>query len=109
MARFFLNAVPGAFLVAADSVNIKSSLITKEEEEQVCKDLQAGIIESAIGHQALADQLTEILGVEITFNRRTNKLEEMLDEEQILAVWTGERLAEGQILTKEELQGRIKL
>jgi len=56
---------------------------------------------SAIGHQGTAQLLTQLLGIEIPVNRITVQLEE---GDMIIAFFLKQRLPEGVVLSKEELQ-----
>jgi F0F1-type ATP synthase delta subunit len=57
---------------------------------------------SAVGHQGAADYLTNLLGVQIRVNRVQVKLK---IGDQALVVRALQRLAEGSVLTAEEMGG----
>ena len=56
---------------------------------------------SAVGHQATADFISKILGVEVPFNRIEIKLNE---NDDVIVFQLQERLPEGRVLTEEELK-----
>jgi len=56
---------------------------------------------SAIGHEGTARLLTELLGIPITVNRITVQLEE---NDIFIAFMLKQRLPEGVVLTKEQLE-----
>lgn len=56
---------------------------------------------SAIGHQSTADILSEILGIEIPYNRITVNLK---DKDEVIVFKLKKRPPEGKILTKEEIE-----
>jgi len=56
---------------------------------------------SAIGHQGTAQLLSQLLGIEIPVNRITVQLE---DGDMVIAFFLKQRLPEGAVLSKEELQ-----
>jgi hypothetical protein len=67
--------------------------------ERVKSLLELGF-ESAIGHQSTAEILTNLLGIEVPFNRTTIKL---YSGDVLIVFQLGIRLAEGQVLSKEEV------
>jgi hypothetical protein len=56
--------------------------------------------ESAVGHQATAEILSNLLGVEVPVNRVAIKLR---PDDILIVFQLGIRLAEGQVLSKEEV------
>jgi len=56
---------------------------------------------SAIGHQGTAQLLSELLGIPIPVNRITVQLEQ---NDMVIAFFLKQRLPEGVVLSKEELQ-----
>ena len=71
------------------------------DEEEVYELLQHDYV-SAIGHESLSQILSERLQMPIAFNRIDVKLMND-DDDLLLAVANVPRLAEGQILSKEEI------
>jgi hypothetical protein len=78
-------------------VTVKIRKATVEEVRQL---LSHGFI-SAIGHQATADLLTTLIGIEIPYNRVTIKAK---PGDKLVHFVLRERIPEGKILTLEELQ-----
>jgi hypothetical protein len=68
--------------------------------EEVRQLLSGGFV-SAIGHQATATLLSQLLGIEVPFNRVTVKAE---PGDILIHFVLRERIPEGKILTLEELQ-----
>jgi hypothetical protein len=68
--------------------------------EEVRQILSEGFV-SAIGHQATATLLSQLLGIEVPFNRVTVKVE---PGDILIHFVLRERIPEGKILTLEELQ-----
>jgi hypothetical protein len=81
-----------------DSVVIRLKRISVDEVKAFLSDHP---FISAIGHQGTAQLLTEILGIEIPVNRITVQLKE---GDIFIAFVLKQRLPEGVILTKEQLQ-----
>ncbi|MFZ8856649.1 MAG: STIV orfB116 family protein [Candidatus Caldarchaeales archaeon] len=74
--------------------------IRKASIEEVRQMLSRGFV-SAIGHQATATLLSQLLGIEVPFNRVTVKAE---PGDILIHFVLRERIPEGKILTLEELQ-----
>jgi hypothetical protein len=74
--------------------------IRKASIEEVRQLLSRGFV-SAIGHQATATLLSQLLGIEVPFNRVTVKAE---PGDILIHFVLRERIPEGKILTLEELQ-----
>lgn len=68
--------------------------------ETAQKLLREGYL-SAIGHQASAQILTALLGVEVPVNRVPVYLQ---PDDQAIVLWLKERLPEGKVLTEEEMK-----
>ena len=66
---------------------------------QVKSLLELGF-ESAVGHQATAESITNLLGIEVPINRTAIKLQ---SGDILIVFQLGVRLAEGQVLSKEEV------
>jgi hypothetical protein len=79
-------------------VTIRIRKATVEDVRQLL--LSRGFI-SAIGHQATATLLSQLLGIEVSFNRVTVKAE---PGDILIHFVLRERIPEGKILTLEELQ-----
>jgi hypothetical protein len=75
------------------------SKISLDEAKAFVSD---GIFESAVGHQATAEVMTDLLGIKIPNTRMPIK---MASGDKALVFKLTERLPEGKILTKEELLG----
>lgn len=68
----------------------------KLSPEQLEKEIAvADKIESYVGHQTTADIFSEILGVEITMNRETFKINTGEEYHILVGQYTGPRLEEG--------------
>jgi hypothetical protein len=76
------------------------AIIRKADIEEARQLLSRGFT-SAIGHQATAVMLTQLLGIEVPFNRITVKAE---PGDILVHFVLRERIPEGKILTLEELQ-----
>jgi hypothetical protein len=74
--------------------------IRKASIEEVRQLLSRGFV-SAIGHQATATLLSQLLGIEVPFNRVTVKAK---PGDILIHFVLRERIPEGKILTLEELQ-----
>jgi hypothetical protein len=83
----------------SDSFNVRLRKIEVEEAREILK--KNGFI-SAIGHEATAALLTEILNTEILMNRVSIRMD---IGDRGLHFMLYQRLPEGKILTKEELEG----
>jgi len=83
----------------SDKYTILLRKVEVEEAKKLIRDFTDFI--SAIGHEATASLLTEILGVEIKTNRIAVK---MNTGDRGLHFVLKERLPEGKILTREELE-----
>src|SRR5258706_11226227 len=70
-------------------------------DEAFVRIMTEGNLQSAIGHPATASVLSARLGIEIPFNRTNVTLHE--GDDIIVAQVTMPRLAEGQILSEEEV------
>ena len=68
--------------------------ITKERFIETLKEEEW---ESSIGHQSMADLLSEMTGITIPMNRSSNKINCSQDGYILLAQYTGPRLPEGAI------------
>ncbi len=66
---------------------------------QVKSLLELGF-ESAVGHQSTAEILTKLLGIEVPANRTAIKLQ---SGDILIVFQLGIRLAEGQVLSREEV------
>ena len=78
--------------------------VTEIDIEQV-KELLANGFTSAIGHEATAAMLSQLLGMQVPVNRISIKVEYGDD---IIVFQLLQRLPEGKILTVEELQQLIQ-
>jgi hypothetical protein len=67
--------------------------------ERVKSLLQLGF-ESAVGHQSTAEILSNLLGIEVPADRKAIKLQ---SGDILIVFQLGVRLAEGQVLSKEEV------
>lgn len=74
--------------------------IRKATVEEVRQLLSHGFI-SAIGHQATADLLTTLIGIEIPYNRVTIKAK---PGDKLVHFVLRERIPEGRVLTLDELK-----
>jgi hypothetical protein len=70
----------------------------------VKSELQKGFV-SAVGHQGTADALSKLLGINILVNRVQIKIN---PGDSLIVFQLSVRLAEGQILTKEEIENLYK-
>lgn len=95
---YVCNAFPGPALVNA------RGRFYRIDKEDVVKILNAFDFVSAIGHESTAKALTEYLQINIPFNRITISVNP--GDAIIVCSLNGPRLAEGQILTKDEIQAR---
>jgi hypothetical protein len=75
--------------------------IRKASVEEVRRLLQSNQFVSAVGHQATAVLLTQLLGVEVPMNRITIKAQ---PGDILVHFVLKERLPEGKVLSYEELQ-----
>lgn len=66
--------------------------ITKEKFIEIVKERDW---ESSIGHQSMADLLSEMTGEVIPMNRKNDKINSSADGTIVLAQYTGPRLQEG--------------
>lgn len=89
MAKILANAFSIQMLDVCDQVNLN---ICKLDIEEV-KILLAQGFKSVIGHQDTANVLTNVLGMDVAFNRESIKLSK--DDMLIVAQLTGGRLPEG--------------
>ena len=90
---FSLSMLPGAARISADPLD---SHLTPEMGRYLA---ERGIV-SVVGHQATADVLAAKLGIDVPFNRTSLKVEY---GDSIYVAQLGTRLAEGQVLSREEL------
>jgi plasmid stability protein len=74
--------------------------IRKANIDEVREILRRGFV-SAVGHQATAVMLTQLLGIEVPFNRIAVKAE---PGDILVHFVLRERVPEGKVLTLEELQ-----
>jgi hypothetical protein len=79
-------------------VRVKLKRITVEE----AKELLKGSFVSAVGHEGTTKLLSELLGVNIPTNRITVYFQR---GDKGIHFFLKERLPEGKVLSKEELQG----
>ena len=97
------------FLANAFSLNMlklpSAVLYVKEVGISDVKELLAKEFISAIGHEATADVLSQLLGIQIPVNRIPIKLE---NGDTVIVFQLLQRIPEGKILSKEELQQLIQ-
>jgi hypothetical protein len=91
----FLNTT----IATANDATFKLQTLTLAEAKR--KAQSAGATQSHVGHQATADTMTKVLGVEIPMDR-TPLAQEVGQE--ALALKLNIRLEEGQVLSEEELE-----
>jgi len=91
---------------SADEFQLKCKRISLEEARNWIKRwIERGRLISAVGHESTAKLLSELLGVEIQPNRIFVDME-LWDE--ALAIQFLERVEEGKVLSKEELEELYK-
>jgi hypothetical protein len=95
---YLLNALPGGALLGHRFIGGPIAL------ESVRRALRESKWESAVGHDGTAAALTAILGVEIPTRRVT--VVPQSGDSLIVAALRGPRLAEGQVLTRQEVEAR---
>jgi hypothetical protein len=108
MALYLVNAFSATMLnISADG---DSYLRFRELDEGEVKRMLSEGFESAVGHAGTADVLAERLGVPVKANRIPVKLQKAGDRLIVAQIeWPGGRLAEGQVLSAEEVKKlRIK-
>jgi hypothetical protein len=93
---YLVNAIPGAALIGRTFYGHPVKI----------QDVRADYprIHSAVGHQSTAEALSEYLGYPIPMNRET--LSFSPGDVIYVAALRGPRLAEGQILSSEEVKSR---
>ena len=87
---------------SADEFTISSKKISLEEAKEWVKK---GDFISAVGHESTAKLLSELLGVEIKPNRI---FVDMQKGDEALAIQFLQRVQEGKVLSKEELEELYK-
>lgn len=75
--------------------------VTKIDLEDAREWIRNGEFVSAVGHESTAKLLSELLGVEIPMNRIFVNMQR---GDEALAIQFLERIQEGKVLTKEELE-----
>ena len=83
----------------SDSFNVRLRKVEVEEAREILKNSK---FVSAIGHAATADMLSEILNAEIPMNRISVRMD---IGDRGLHFMLHQRLPEGKILTRSELEG----
>lgn len=78
----------------------KLETITLEEARKLVQENQ-GNLDSAIGHEATADIMTTLLGVEVQYNRQQF---EQQQGQKALVFKLNERVQEGKILSVEDIE-----
>jgi hypothetical protein len=98
ISMFFNYLKPGEY------VDVRIKELDMEDVKKILNESEnkGDLIISAIGHQTTADFLSEILGREITANRFDVRYDN--ESKCIIVFVLGERLPEGKILTKDELE-----
>ena len=81
---------------------IECKRVSLDEAREFVKD---GNFVSAVGHKSTAELLSELLGVNIECNRI---FVDMKPGDEAIAVQFLERIAEGRVLSKEELEKRYE-
>lgn len=98
MMKYLLNALPGGALIGHRFAGYPI------EECVVAQAVRDGEVESAVGHAATAAALSIVLGVPVPERRVTIQLAP--GDIIYVAALRGARLAEGQVLTEEEVRAR---
>lgn len=96
--KYIANAIPGSALIGKGG---RFDPITADDAR---KWIAAGGWQSAIGHASTALALSAYFGIEIPHNRVTITLND--GDVILVAVLRGDRLAEGQVLTLDEVTAR---
>lgn len=96
---YILNTliVPVNFDICED-VHIHMKRISVEEAREL---VRAAKVESAVGHEATAEFLSALLGVEIPFQRKSVFLQ---TGDRALHVFLKQRLPEGVVLSRQDLE-----
>ena len=89
----FLNTT----IATANDATFQLRTITLSEAQQIAKSAQS--TQSHVGHQATADTMTAMLGVDVPLDR-TPLAQEV--GQQAIALKLHKRLQEGQVLTSEK-------
>jgi len=99
MVLYVLNSliIPVNFDERSEAV-VRMKKITIEEAKSLLKNPFV----SAVGHEGTAKLLSELLGIEIPVNRTTIFMKQ---GDLAIHFFLKERLPEGKVLSKEELQG----
>lgn len=98
MAVYITNALPGPAL-SGHRGNFRPA-----SAEEALAVVHGGGWTSAVGHESTAQALSAWAGVEVPFARVTLTL--AAGDRMLVAALRGPRLAEGQILSKEEVEAR---
>jgi hypothetical protein len=78
--------------------------LSREQARQLVREYQSNgwVVQSAIGHQSTADLLTMLLDYPVAVNRIEFK---QTPEDVALVFRPKQRIGEGKVLTREELEG----
>lgn len=95
--KYIANAFSLAMISEVPAV-IRIDEISLEEAKRL---LSAGDFVSAVGHEATADVVSRLTGVDIKFNRINIKLDK---GDQLIVFQLLGRLPEGKILSEEEIK-----
>lgn len=95
---YILNALPGG------AISGHRGVFRPASADEALAVLRAGGWTSAVGHESTAQALSAWAGVTVPFARVTVTLAK--GDVLLVAALRGPRLAEGQVLTREEVEGR---
>lgn len=99
MAKYLVNAVSLGMFDLSDKLEGIGLFTKKLQLEEFCGEAKNAV--SAIGHQATADMISQLCNTTIATNRVAIKVG---DNDELVVFQLKERLPEGKVLTKEELQ-----
>ncbi len=91
---FSLSMLPGSARITADPID-------RELSPEMGRYLADRHIQSVVGHQGTADVLAAKLGIDVPVNRVNLKVQY---GDSVYVAQPSTRLAEGQVLSKEELE-----
>jgi hypothetical protein len=101
MAQVFLGNAFSLSMLPPEGATVKASPLTVEE----AKALLAGGYISAVGHESTAAIISLLVGVEVPTNRIAIRLSR---GDRLIVFQIGIRLAEGQVLSQEEVANLVK-
>lgn len=98
MPKIYTSGSFSLNMLGADECILRVRRITKEEATEI---LRCNEFTSAVGHASTAAVMSQLLGVEIPFNRVEVRLEK---GDKVVVFQLMRRVEEGKVLTVEELE-----